>query len=132
MADGLHIATLIEVTVWKYAPELIKQGRLSLILPPLFGTWVNKQFIPLYTEKLAGRYRNQNYEITRFKGLGEMDSDELGPVIRNPLEYVVKPPANDEEEKSIVACITNTAVKHALCDEVESFNLNKIIELCQV
>ena len=115
----------------KYAPNLIIEGRLSLILPPLFGTWVNKTFVPLYTEQAAARYRLQNYEITRYKGLGEMDADELRPVIRSPLEYIVKPPANTEEEKSIMACVTNTAVKHALCDKVDTFNFNRIIEMCQ-
>lgn len=129
-SDGLHIAVLIELAIWKYAPDLIRQGRLLLILPPLFGTWINKKFIPLYTELEANKYKQQNYEITRYKGLGEMDANELEPVIRTPLEYIIKPPLNDKEEKSIIACINETAVKQALHDNIKLFNINNIINMC--
>jgi len=86
-SDGGHICVLIILTLFKFAPRLISEGRVSLILPPLYGGYDNKKFIPIYS-------KNTNIKITkRFKGLGEMNPNELEVIIRNKYEYQLQMPS---------------------------------------
>ena len=80
--DGSHIATLLITFFFKYMRKIIKSGRLYLAMPPLYKiTYKNENYFA-YDEKeknkiLKSNKKNINAQITRFKGLGEMPSDQL-------------------------------------------------------
>lgn len=75
--DGKHIAMLLLSLFDKCAPKIIEEGRLYVVEAPLFGTYVKKTFYPLYTPEDVERFRKKGNEIFRFKGLGEMQPNEL-------------------------------------------------------
>ena len=80
--DGAHIATLLLTFIYRFMPELIKQGYVYLAQPPLYKLEKNKNVWYAYSdEELDGILRevgrDQNNKIQRYKGLGEMDPDEL-------------------------------------------------------
>ena len=115
-SDGHHIAVLLVVGIWKYAPAIIRNKKLSIILPPLYGAVKGKQFIPLHDDSQIQYYTNQNYNIIRFKGLGEMNAEQLRIVVQDtPVEYIVQPPKNKKEIEAILQCITDTELKRKLC-----------------
>ena len=123
--DGCHINVLVLIAIWKYAPQLVKTNRVSIILPPLYGTVINKQFIPIYNQNELSKYSSWK----RFKGLGEMNSNELEYIIRNPTKYkyIIQPPASSQIEKSILACITDVKIKRSLCDE-KKFSFESLVQ----
>lgn len=127
--DGLHIATLISIAVWKFAPELIENQRFSIIFPPLFGaTDKQKNFIPIYTQDELKKYVNKpTYTINRFKGLGEMNPSQLKVIINNPIEYYAKMPVDDEENKLVYELLTNSSIKKDISKDTR-FSLQRIIE----
>ncbi len=86
----------------KFAQDMIENGQVSIILPPLYGAIKGKTFIPLYSIEETEKYRS-SYEIKRFKGLGEMNPDQLEVVIRNGREYIIKYP----EKMDMVNLIVN-------------------------
>ena len=75
--DGFHIACLLTFVFYTLFPELIKAGMLYVILCPLYGVTVNKQFIPIFDDITRQQYNNQGIVTRRFKGLGEMCANEL-------------------------------------------------------
>jgi DNA gyrase/topoisomerase IV subunit B len=101
--------------IWKFAPDLIAQKRVSIILPPLYGAVKNNKFIPLYNRNDIARYQDTGYNIKRFKGLGEMNPSELRQVIRDPIEYVIESPKNDDEISFIEMLVTDTSLKKKIC-----------------
>jgi len=128
-SDGGHIIVLVILALWKFAPALIRNGNLKILLPPLYGTYVNKQFIPIYDGVELAKYRSQGLEISRFKGLGEMDASELEAVVRaGTHEYQIEPPKDDDTEFAIMSCITNTDLKRKLCNDIERYNLQRIFD----
>jgi len=84
--DGLHISVLISIAIWKFAPDLISEGKFSIIIPPLYGASKGVNFVPIYNQKDVAVYSSQGYTIKRFKGLGEMNAKELDAIIKNPIE----------------------------------------------
>lgn len=125
--DGMHIAVLAIMGIWYFAPQLINEGRVSVILPPLYGAKRGQHFIPLYDLNDVTKYRNQGYEIIRYKGIGEMSPDQLEVVIRkNCIEYIITSPGDSVE--SVVRCLSDTDVKRKLCADKDHFNLNKLFE----
>ena len=127
--DGGHIIVLVILALWKFAPTLIRNGNLKILLPPLYGTYINKQFVPIYDDVELSKYRSQGLEISRFKGLGEMDASELEAVVRaGTHEYQVEPPKDDDTEFAIMSCITNTDLKRKLCNDIERYNLQRIFD----
>ncbi len=114
--DGLHIAVLVTLGLWYYAPEIIRQKRASIILPPLYGAIKGKNFVPIYDHQTVNNY--PGHQIVRFKGIGEMSPEQLEVVIRhNCIEYVLNPPANQAENDNIIRCITDTDLKRRLCED---------------
>lgn len=127
--DGLHIAVLSCIAIWKYAPDLINDGKVSIVLPSLYGARKKgKEFIPIYNKEDIEKYRSQGYDIKRFKGLGEMNDNELKEVVyTNPLEYIVKPPVKEKEIEAVTQCLTNTELKRKICSD-SRFGLHRIFE----
>lgn len=62
---------------YKLFPELIKAGMVYVVDMPLYGTWIKKKFIPIFTDEEKERYVSEGALIQRWKGLGEMDPPEL-------------------------------------------------------
>ena len=80
-----HIACLLINVFYKLFPALIKAGMVYIVQTPLYGTRdkKTKKFIPIFTEEERQKY-GEEYTVSRFKGLGEMDPDELYESAINP------------------------------------------------
>ncbi len=80
--DGSHIATLLITFFYKYMKNLIDENKLYLAMPPLFKIYNKNKSFYAYDEKekdklIEKEFKSDNYNITRFKGLGEMPADQL-------------------------------------------------------
>ena len=80
--DGSHIATLLITFFYKYMKSLIDENKLYLAMPPLFKIYNKNKSFYAYDEKekdklIEKEFKSENYNITRFKGLGEMPADQL-------------------------------------------------------
>ncbi|MBQ7942625.1 MAG: DNA topoisomerase (ATP-hydrolyzing) subunit B [Lachnospiraceae bacterium] len=105
--DGAHIATLMLTFLYRFMPELIKQGYVYLAKPPLYKLEKNKKVWYAYSdEELAAILdevgRDQNNKIQRYKGLGEMDADQLWETTMDPEKRVLlRVNMNEEAESEI-------------------------------
>lgn len=115
--DGLHISVLVAIAIWRFAPDLLKEGRFSIIIPPLYGATKKSEFIPIYSQKDVATYTSKGYTIKRFKGLGEMNAKELDAIIQDPLEYIGTYPKNDKEESIVYEIMTEPSVKKQICQD---------------
>lgn len=115
--DGAHIVTLCLLVLQKLAPDMIQEGRVSVILPPLYGATKGKQFYPIYDVKHVDYYINNGFEVSRFKGLGEMDPHELSATVRSGVEYVVQYPQDAKVRENLVRMITDTQIKRAIMND---------------
>ena len=103
--DGAHIATLMLTFLYRFMPELIKQGHVYLAKPPLYKLEKNKKTWYAYSdEELAAILdevgRDQNNKIQRYKGLGEMDADQLWDTTMDPEKRILLKVSMDEEAES--------------------------------
>ena len=111
--DGAHIATLMLTFIYRFMPELIKQGHVYLAKPPLYKLEKNKQIWYAYSDEeldkiLAEVGRDQNNKIQRYKGLGEMDADQLWETTMDPEKRILLRVNMNEEEESEVDLTFNT------------------------
>lgn len=111
--DGAHIATLMLTFIYRFMPELIKQGHVYLAKPPLYKLEKNRQVWYAYSDDeldsiLAEVGRDQNNKIQRYKGLGEMDADQLWETTMDPERRILLRVNIDEEEESEVDLTFNT------------------------
>ena len=105
--DGAHIATLMLTFLYRFMPELIKQGYVYLATPPLYKLEKNKKVYYAYSdEELASIInevgRDSNNKIQRYKGLGEMDADQLWETTMDPERRILKRVVIDEESATEV------------------------------
>lgn len=111
--DGAHIATLMLTFIYRFMPELIKQGHVYLAKPPLYKLEKNRQIWYAYSDEelekiLAEVGRDQNNKIQRYKGLGEMDADQLWETTMDPERRILLRVNMNEEEESEVDLTFNT------------------------
>ena len=105
--DGAHIATLLLTFIYRFMPELIKQGYVYLAQPPLYKLEKNKNVWYAYSDEELDRIlrevgRDQNNKIQRYKGLGEMDAEQLWETTMDPEKRILLRVNMDEETESEV------------------------------
>lgn len=105
--DGAHIATLMLTFLYRFMPELIKQGHVYLAQPPLYKLERNKKTWYAYSDPELSKIldevgRDQNNKIQRYKGLGEMDAEQLWDTTMDPEKRILlKVSMNEEAESEI-------------------------------
>lgn len=105
--DGAHIATLMLTFIYRFMPELIKQGHVYLAKPPLYKLEKNKKVWYAYSDEELAEIisevgRDQNNKIQRYKGLGEMDPEQLWETTMDPERRILLKVCMDEETESEV------------------------------
>ena len=105
--DGAHIATLMLTFIYRFMPELIRQGHVYLAQPPLYKLEKNKKTWYAYSDEELSKIindvgRDQNNKIQRYKGLGEMDAEQLWDTTMDPEKRILLRVGIDEEAESDV------------------------------
>ncbi|MBE5951008.1 MAG: DNA topoisomerase (ATP-hydrolyzing) subunit B [Lachnospiraceae bacterium] len=103
--DGAHIATLMLTFLYRFMPELIRQGYVYLAQPPLYKVEKNKNVWYAYSDEELNKIlmeigRDQNNKIQRYKGLGEMDAEQLWETTMDPEKRILLRVNIDEEATS--------------------------------
>ncbi len=103
--DGAHISTLLLTFIYRFMPELIKQGYVYLAQPPLFKLEKNKRIWYAYSPEelndiLSEVGRDTNNKIQRYKGLGEMDAEQLWETTMDPERRILLRVTMDDETAS--------------------------------
>lgn len=105
--DGAHIDTLMLTFLYRFMPELIRQGHVYLAMPPLYKLEKNRKVWYAYSDEELAKIlddvgRDQNNRIQRYKGLGEMDPEQLWETTMNPETRILKRVMIDDETESDV------------------------------
>ncbi len=93
--DGAHIATLLLTFIFRHLPNLIENGYVYIAMPPLFKIKQNKQVKYVYTEEEKEEYlktidTSKSFDVQRYKGLGEMNPQQLWETTMNPETRILK------------------------------------------
>ena len=105
--DGAHIATLLLTFFYRFMPDLIRKGHVYLAQPPLYRLEKNKKYWYAYSDEELAQIieevgRDQNNKVQRYKGLGEMDADQLWDTTMDPEKRILLRVAVDELDESEV------------------------------
>ena len=111
--DGAHIATLLLTFLYRFMPELIKQGYVYLAQPPLYKIEKNKKVWYAYDDDelnaiLTEIGRDSNNKIQRYKGLGEMDAEQLWETTMDPEKRILLRVTMDEAATSEIDLVFTT------------------------
>ena len=103
--DGAHISTLLLTFLYRFMPELIKQGYVYLAQPPLYKLEKNKKVWYAYSDEELNKIltevgRDGNNKIQRYKGLGEMDAEQLWETTMDPENRILLKVTMDENTSS--------------------------------
>ena len=103
--DGAHISTLMLTFLYRFMPDLIRDGHVYLAQPPLFKIEKNKKTWYAYSDEerdsiLAEIGRDNTIKIQRYKGLGEMDAEQLWDTTMNPETRILLRVNMNEEQSS--------------------------------
>ena len=111
--DGAHIATLMLTFLYRFMPQLIKQGFVYLATPPLYKIEKNKKVWYAYSDEELNKIlidigRDGNNKIQRYKGLGEMDAEQLWETTMDPAKRILKKVMFNEDDASNIDAIFST------------------------
>ena len=103
--DGAHISTLLLPFLYRFMPDLIKEGYVYLAQPPLYKLEKNKKVWYAYSDEELAQIisdvgRDSNNKIQRYKGLGEMDAEQLWETTMDPEHRILLKVTMDEETSS--------------------------------
>ena len=109
--DGAHIATLMLTFIYNFIPELIKQGHVYLAQPPLFNITKNKKHYYAYSDEeyqdILKQIGAEGTDVSRFKGLGEMDTEELAETTMDPeTRTLLRVNMNDDDRADLDVTFT--------------------------
>ena len=127
--DGAHISTLLLTFFYRFMPELIKQGHVYLAQPPLYKVEKNKISRYAYSDEELNQIlieigRDTNNKIQRYKGLGEMDAEQLWDTTMDPEKRILLRVTIDEETSSEVDLTFTTLMGDKVEPRREFIELN--------